>query len=107
MSKKYLLENTSAEAIFLYSLFKTLFERNISPSKKPVSKNRLIKMSSSLTYAAKQRITEKNADYYLKRNRHMVYSSIPYINRLDISNDCLESIYKKMATCELYLYDRY
>lgn len=107
MSKKYLLENTSAEAIFLYSLFKTLFERNISPSKKPVSKNRLIKMSSSLTYAAKQRITEKNAEYYLKRNRHMVYSSIPYINRLDISNDCLESIYKKMATCELYLYDRY
>ena len=52
MAKNFLEVNNSPEAIFLRSLFKSVFERNIKVRKKTVSKNRLIKMSSSLTYAA-------------------------------------------------------
>ena len=53
MNKKYIENNNSPEAIFLYSLFKSVFEKNNRPSKKQISKNKLIKISSTLTYASK------------------------------------------------------
>ena len=74
MTKKYIEQNNSPEAVFLYSLLRTVFERNPRQSKKPISKNRLIKMSSALNYASKQKLTAMNAEMYLKKSRHLVYS---------------------------------
>ncbi|HOD92838.1 MAG TPA: helicase-related protein [Clostridia bacterium] len=107
MNKKYIENNNSPEAIFLYSLFKSVFEKNNRPSKKQISKNKLIKISSTLTYASKQRITAKNVEIYLKKNRRLVYTSIPYKDKLNIKEDCFDLIFRNMAACELYLYEKY
>ncbi|HQM95964.1 MAG: helicase-related protein [Clostridia bacterium] len=107
MTKKYIEQNNSPEAVFLYSLLRTVFERNPRQSKKPISKNRLIKMSSALNYASKQKLTAMNAEMYLKKSRHLVYSSIPYKDKLNIKENCYDEIFKNMAVCELYLFNRY
>lgn len=107
MSKKYLEWNNSPEAIYLYSLLKTVFERILPRKRKTPSKKQLIKMSSDLSYSSKQRLTKNNAEMYLKRNRNILNTALPHRNKLTISDNCFDEIYKKMAICELYLFNRY
>lgn len=106
MAKKYLQINNSPESDFLLGLFESIFLKS-RKGKNKLNKSKFAKLASSLNYAFKQNITEKSAEEYLKRNKHILYTAQPYWDILKLPSHQLETIFRKMASCELYIYERY